>query len=226
MISSNIVLTREHLDTVLAHFSDAKLNELDKVMQPLRDIAGDVAVRQGPGDGDGADGGDELLAFEAGVDQRQARSSSPLRALGSPPGRAAEDPGTCEEGSRRIISGSAACARDAATAPEAAHAALRIEYEAVDDALRPGTRATVQELALPKRPRAFPLSEVKARCTFGTGRLTVTCRSLTARLGALTARRHPAYWRLLGARYRPRLQRRDHVRACLPHEIAHSQWRG
>ena len=30
---------------------------------------GGVAVRQGPGDGDGAGGGDELLAFEAGVDQ-------------------------------------------------------------------------------------------------------------------------------------------------------------
>lgn len=51
--------------------------------------------------------------------------------------------------------------RDMATVPEAAHAALRIEYEAVADALRPGTRATVQELALLKRPWAFPLSEVK-----------------------------------------------------------------
>ena len=30
---------------------------------------GGVAVRQGPGDGDRAGGGDELLAFEAGVDQ-------------------------------------------------------------------------------------------------------------------------------------------------------------
>ena len=51
--------------------------------------------------------------------------------------------------------------RDMATTPEAAHAALRIEYEAVADALRPGIRATVQELALIKRPWAFPLSEVK-----------------------------------------------------------------
>ncbi|MGI8445825.1 MAG: alpha/beta fold hydrolase [Streptosporangiaceae bacterium] len=51
--------------------------------------------------------------------------------------------------------------RDMAATPEAAHAALRIEYEAVADALRPGTRATVQELALIKRPWAFPLSEVK-----------------------------------------------------------------
>lgn len=48
-----------------------------------------------------------------------------------------------------------------ASAPEAAHAALRIEYEAVADALRPGIRATVQELAITKRPWPFPLSEVK-----------------------------------------------------------------
>jgi pimeloyl-ACP methyl ester carboxylesterase len=51
--------------------------------------------------------------------------------------------------------------RDMVTAPEAAHGGLRIEYEAVADALRPGTRATVQELALLKRPWAFPLGEVK-----------------------------------------------------------------
>jgi pimeloyl-ACP methyl ester carboxylesterase len=51
--------------------------------------------------------------------------------------------------------------RDIATAPESAHAALRIEYEAVADALRQGTRATVQELALLRRPWAYPLSEVK-----------------------------------------------------------------
>jgi pimeloyl-ACP methyl ester carboxylesterase len=49
-----------------------------------------------------------------------------------------------------------------AAAPDAAHAdALRIEYEADADALRPGSRATVQELALIKRPWTFPLSEVK-----------------------------------------------------------------
>ncbi len=47
---------------------------------------------------------------------------------------------------------------DLAATPEAAHAALRIEYEAVADVLRQGTRATVQELA--KRPWPFPLSEV------------------------------------------------------------------
>ena len=51
--------------------------------------------------------------------------------------------------------------RDMAAVPEAAHAALRIEYEAVADALRPGTRATMQELALIKRPWVFPLGEVK-----------------------------------------------------------------
>jgi pimeloyl-ACP methyl ester carboxylesterase len=50
--------------------------------------------------------------------------------------------------------------RELAGAPEAAHAALRIEYEAVADALRPGTRATVQELAITKRPWPFPLSEI------------------------------------------------------------------
>jgi pimeloyl-ACP methyl ester carboxylesterase len=48
-----------------------------------------------------------------------------------------------------------------AEAPDAAHAAaLRIEFEAIADALRPGSRATVQELALIKRPWTFPLSEV------------------------------------------------------------------
>ena len=51
--------------------------------------------------------------------------------------------------------------RDLAGTPQAAHAALRIEYEAVADALLPGTRATVQELAITKRPWPFPLSEVK-----------------------------------------------------------------
>jgi pimeloyl-ACP methyl ester carboxylesterase len=51
--------------------------------------------------------------------------------------------------------------RDMATTPEAAHAGLRIEHEAVADALWPGPRATVQELALTKHPWPFPLSEVK-----------------------------------------------------------------
>jgi pimeloyl-ACP methyl ester carboxylesterase len=47
-----------------------------------------------------------------------------------------------------------------AATPVAKHAALRIEFEAVADALRPGPRATVQELALIQRPWPFPLSEV------------------------------------------------------------------
>jgi len=50
--------------------------------------------------------------------------------------------------------------RELATMPDAAHAGLRIEYEAVADALRQGPRATVQELALIGRPWTFPLSEV------------------------------------------------------------------
>ena len=49
----------------------------------------------------------------------------------------------------------------AGNAPEARHAGLRIGFEAVADALRPGTRGTVQELALIERPWPFPLSEVK-----------------------------------------------------------------
>jgi pimeloyl-ACP methyl ester carboxylesterase len=52
--------------------------------------------------------------------------------------------------------------RATAAAPDAAHAAaLRIEFEAVADALRQGSRATVQEVALIKRQWTFPLSEVK-----------------------------------------------------------------
>jgi pimeloyl-ACP methyl ester carboxylesterase len=50
--------------------------------------------------------------------------------------------------------------RDLAAIPPATHADVRIEYAAVADALRPGMRATVQELALSKRPWPFPLSEV------------------------------------------------------------------
>ncbi len=50
--------------------------------------------------------------------------------------------------------------RTMAATPDAAHAALRIELEAVADALRQGSRATVQELALIKRPWTFPLSAV------------------------------------------------------------------
>lgn len=51
--------------------------------------------------------------------------------------------------------------RAMAAVPDAAHApALRVEFEAVADALRQGSRATAQELALIKRPWTFPLSEV------------------------------------------------------------------
>lgn len=50
--------------------------------------------------------------------------------------------------------------RELASTPEAEHAAVRVEYEAVADALRQGTRATVQEFALIKRPWSFPLSEL------------------------------------------------------------------
>jgi pimeloyl-ACP methyl ester carboxylesterase len=48
-----------------------------------------------------------------------------------------------------------------AAAPDDTHAAaVRIEIEAVADALRHGARATVQELALIKRPWTFSLSEI------------------------------------------------------------------
>jgi pimeloyl-ACP methyl ester carboxylesterase len=50
--------------------------------------------------------------------------------------------------------------RAMAAAPKAKHADLRIELEAVADALRQGPRAAVQELALIRRPWPFPLSEV------------------------------------------------------------------
>jgi len=51
--------------------------------------------------------------------------------------------------------------RAVAAAPDAAHAAaVRIEMEAVADALRQGSRATAEELALIKREWTFPLAEV------------------------------------------------------------------
>jgi pimeloyl-ACP methyl ester carboxylesterase len=61
--------------------------------------------------------------------------------------------------------------RALAATPEARQAAVRIEYEAVADALGPGTRATVQELALLKRPWAFPLSQVKPPVHLWHGKL-------------------------------------------------------
>lgn len=51
--------------------------------------------------------------------------------------------------------------RELAATPEAKHASLRLEYEAVADAMRQGTRATVQELALIRPPWPFPLGEVR-----------------------------------------------------------------
>jgi pimeloyl-ACP methyl ester carboxylesterase len=51
--------------------------------------------------------------------------------------------------------------REMAATPEARHADLRIEFEAVADALRQGTRGAVQELALIRHPWPFSLSEVK-----------------------------------------------------------------
>ena len=49
---------------------------------------------------------------------------------------------------------------EAATSDAEHAAAIRIEVEALADALRQGVRATVQELALIKREWTFPLSEV------------------------------------------------------------------
>lgn len=51
--------------------------------------------------------------------------------------------------------------RQIAAAPEAKHARLRIEFEAVADALRQGTHGAVQEVALTKGAWQFPLSEIK-----------------------------------------------------------------
>jgi pimeloyl-ACP methyl ester carboxylesterase len=50
--------------------------------------------------------------------------------------------------------------RELARTPDAAPDGLRTELEAVADALRHGPRATVQELALIKRPWPFPLTEI------------------------------------------------------------------
>ena len=51
--------------------------------------------------------------------------------------------------------------REMAATPEAVHAHLRIEFEAVADAIRQGTRGAVQETAMTKRPLPFPLSDIK-----------------------------------------------------------------
>ena len=58
-----------------------------------------------------------------------------------------------------------------ATTPEAIHASLRIEIDAVTDALRQGTRAAVQETVLTRRPWPFPLSEVSTPVHVWSGAL-------------------------------------------------------
>ncbi|GAB3427647.1 alpha/beta fold hydrolase [Flindersiella endophytica] len=63
---------------------------------------------------------------------------------------------------RRALASPARRKRLLASAPDAAsNAALALELDAVADALRQGSRATVQELALIKRPWPFPLGEVR-----------------------------------------------------------------
>jgi pimeloyl-ACP methyl ester carboxylesterase len=51
--------------------------------------------------------------------------------------------------------------REMAGKPEVKQADLRIEYEAVADALRQGTRGAVQELALIRPPWPLPLSDIR-----------------------------------------------------------------
>jgi pimeloyl-ACP methyl ester carboxylesterase len=51
--------------------------------------------------------------------------------------------------------------RELAATPNGRHDALRIEFEAVADALRQGTRGAVQELALLRNPWPFSLAEVR-----------------------------------------------------------------
>ncbi len=64
-----------------------------------------------------------------------------------------------------------------ATTPQAKHAGLRIEFEAVADTLRQGTRGAAQEIALTKRPWPFPLRRSEGRCICGTVPVTQTPRS-------------------------------------------------
>ena len=71
--------------------------------------------------------------------------------------------------------------RAMAKTPEAKHAGLRIEFEAVADALRQGTRGTVQELALIRPPWPFPLSEVKTPVHLWHGALDTNVPIASAR---------------------------------------------
>jgi pimeloyl-ACP methyl ester carboxylesterase len=71
--------------------------------------------------------------------------------------------------------------RAMAAAPEAKQDDLRIELEAVADALRPGTRGAVQELALIERPWPFSLGEVKTPVHLWHGALDTNAPIATAR---------------------------------------------
>lgn len=72
--------------------------------------------------------------------------------------------------------------REMAATPQARHADLRIEFEAVADALRQGTRGAVQEVAMTKRPWTFPLSEVKTPVHLWHGALDTNAPIAIARL--------------------------------------------
>jgi pimeloyl-ACP methyl ester carboxylesterase len=71
--------------------------------------------------------------------------------------------------------------RELAKTPEAKHAGLRLEFEAVADALRPGTRGAAQELALIRPPWPFPLSEVKTPAHLWHGALDTNAPIANAR---------------------------------------------
>ncbi|HUD39299.1 MAG TPA: alpha/beta hydrolase [Streptosporangiaceae bacterium] len=71
--------------------------------------------------------------------------------------------------------------RELAAAPEAKHAGLRIEFEAVADALRQGTRGAVQELAVSRPPWPFPLSEINTPVHLWHGARDTSAPIATAR---------------------------------------------
>src|SRR5258707_7149278 len=106
--------------------------------------------------------------------------------------------------------------------PEAKHVGQRIEFEAVADALRQGTRGAVQELALRRPPWPFPLSEIKTPVHLWHGARDTNAPIAIARRLARTGGRFPARQRLVGPRCRPRPQRRDHVRDRFLREIERS----
>jgi hypothetical protein len=109
--------------------------------------------------------------------------------------------------------------REMATTPKARHPSLRIEFEAVADALRPGTRGAVQELAPIRHPWPFPLSDVETPVHLWHGALETnvpiaTARRLAAELPHVSCtsatRQTTASATNAG---------RDHLRHRLPHEI-------